>query len=214
MIGFYEEYEKLYQLYLRELSIHDIDKVLDVGCGNGNLLLHLQKKYDTCGIDISPKMVETAKSKGINVRCKSIKEVDEKFDAILAVADVLNYIHNNSLKDFFHDIERNLYKNALFICDINTLHGFENVTEGSLNIDGDDKFLSIDADFNDDVLLTEITLFQKADECYKKEQSTIFQYYHEIEYLQAVTNLELVKKQDIQLFSDESDKTLLVFKRT
>jgi SAM-dependent methyltransferase len=213
MIGFYDEYEKLYQIYLRELSNHDIDKILDVGCGNGSFLLQLQEKYSSCGIDISPKMVEVAKEKGVDATCKYIEEVDEKFGAIVAVADVLNYLDKSALESFFKGISSSLEDGGVFICDINTLFGFEEVTAGSMSVDEDDKFLSIEADFDDNVLVTDITLFEKNGECYKKEQSSIIQYYYPSSYIETITDLTLVKVEDIKLFGDEADKTLLTFKK-
>ena len=44
-------------------------KVLDIGCGNGNLLLHLEKtkNINGQGIEISPKGVQESVSKGLSV---------------------------------------------------------------------------------------------------------------------------------------------------
>lgn len=44
-------------------------RVLDLGCGNGQLLEHLAKEKNTCGIgvDINPEHITTCISKGISV---------------------------------------------------------------------------------------------------------------------------------------------------
>jgi len=212
-IGFYEEYEYLYQLYLKELAKFDIDTVLDVGCGNGNLLVHLQKVYKAQGIDISCQMVKIAKAKGVDARCIPLSEVTQKYDALLAVADVLNYLDKKQLKQFLTDVEMRLNDDGIFLCDINTLYGFEEVTAGTLSIDKDDLFISIDSEFEDGELQTEITLFEKQGECYTKSQADIKQYFHLIKEIEDITSLTLLDIKDVSLFSDISDKYLLVFKK-
>lgn len=213
LIGFYDEYEKLYALYLKELSKFNVNNVLDVGCGNGTMLVHLQKDYLACGIDISPRMIEQAKAKGVDATCKNINEVDEKFEAVLAVSDVLNYLEREALQSFLLDVERLLVDGGIFICDINTLFGFREVTAGSMSVDRQEQFLSIEADFNDDVLVTQITLFEKDGRQYTKEQEEILQYYHEVDEIKTLTNLVLLDVKEVILFGQSADKNLLIFKK-
>ena len=212
-IGFDQAYENLYQIYLQKLSNYKIETILDVGCGNGNLLLHLQKSYSAQGIDISSQMVQIAKSKGVDARCIRLDEVTQKYDVILAVADVLNYFDTDELKQFLKDVEDKLVEGGIFVCDINTLFGFEEVTAGSLSIDKDNLFISIDSEFEDDKLETKITLFEKDGKCYTKEQGDIVQYYHKIEEIESLSSLKLLDVEEIALFSDISDKNLLIFKK-
>ena len=212
-IGFDEAYEHLYQIYLKELAKYKIDTVLDVGCGNGNLLVHLQKIYKAQGIDISHQMVQIAKTKGVDARCISLDKVTQKYDALLAVSDVLNYFDKDELKQFLTDVDKRLNYGGMFLCDINTLFGFEEVTAGSLSIDKDELFISIDSEFEEEILQTEITLFEKQDECYIKSQASIKQYYHQIKDIEAISSLKLLDIKDVSLFSDMSDKYLLVFKK-
>ncbi len=213
-IGFDQEYEGLYSLYIDKLSNFDVKSVLDIGCGNGNLLLELKDKYNAKGIDLSPKMVQIATSKGVDARCIKLDEFKESYDAVLAVADVLNYMDKNELKKFLKDVEKRVVEGGIFICDINTLFGFEEVTAGSLNIEEEDVFISIDSEFENDKLYTKITVFEKDKECYKKEQSEIIQYYHTIEDIELISSLKLLEVGDISLFSDEIDKNMLVFQKT
>ncbi len=216
LIGFYEEYEYLYEEYLNILNKYShVNTILDVGCGNGNLLLHLQKRYEAEGIDLSSKMVEIAKSKGANASCINLKDVQNSYSAILSVADVLNYLDDNSLAEFLLNVSQRLNSGGIFIFDINTRFGFEEVTAGSMSVDEGDQFLSIEAEFLDDVLRTEITLFErvKDSDCFIKEDDVIFQYYHDIEKIVSKTDLELVLVKDIALFSDTSDKSLVVLRK-
>jgi len=214
LIGFDEAYEALYQIYLDLLSPFNIKTILDVGCGNGNFLLHLQKTYKAQGIDLSPRMVEIATQKGVTAFNKQISSVKESFDAVVAVGDVLNYLRRDELKDFMCEVERVLNAGGVFICDVNTLIGFEEVTAGSMSADFGTQFLSIDAEYLEGILTTEITLFeQMGGECYQKEQDTIFQFYHDKQRMKDSTSLNLVRAKELGMFSDEDDKTIFIFQK-
>ncbi len=214
MIGFYEAYEKLYEVYLQILESYAPGSVLDVGCGNGKLLAELSQKYHATGIDISREMVEIAKAKGLDARHCYLHELDASYDAVLAVADVLNYMPKETMATFLEDVAKHLVKGGIFVCDINTLHGFEDVASGSLIVDEEEKFLAIDAEFEENILHTEITFFEKkAGECYTKEQGTIAQYYHALSEIVSLSPIKMIKNFDISLFSMESDKTILVFQK-
>ncbi len=214
LIGFDEAYEALYQIYLDLLDAYDIQSVLDVGCGNGNFLLHLQKKYNAKGIDLSPRMVAIATQKGVDASNMQISTVKENFDAIVAVGDVLNYLRADELKDFLQEVARVLNAGGIFICDVNTLHGFEEVTAGSMSVDFGDQFLSIDSEYLDGILTTEMTLFESGEgECYHKEQDTILQFYHDREQIEKEAALKLLKVKELGMFSDEDDKTIFVFEK-
>ncbi|RUM66482.1 MAG: hypothetical protein DSZ05_04225 [Sulfurospirillum sp.] len=214
MIGFYEAYEKLYEVYLQILETYAPRRILDVGCGNGTLLSELSKKYEATGIDISEKMVEIARAKGLDARHCFLHEVHETYDALLAVADVLNYMTKEEMATFLEDVERHLHKGGVFICDVNTLHGFTDVASGSLIVDEEEKFLAIDAEFDEDILHTDITFFaQREDGCYTRESASIDQYYHTLSEIVSLSPMKMIKNFDISLFSMESDKTILVFQK-
>ena len=215
LIGFEESYDYLYELYLEHLKRLEIDTILDVGCGSGKFLQKLNKSsYDALGIDLSSKMVEVSISKGLDAKQIDICDVKDSYDAILCVADVLNYMDNNELKRFFGCLKKRLNKNGYFLCDINTLYGFSDVANGTMVKDFDDKFLSIDAEFKDGILKSDFTLFEKIeDNLYAKESGTILQYFHTIKSIKSIIGLKFVKKEEIKLFADVSDKTMLIFQK-
>ena len=197
------------------LSPHKVKTILDVGCGNGNFLLHLQKQYEAEGIDLSPRMVEVATQKGVTAYNRQISSVKESFDAIVAVGDVLNYLRRDELKSFLIEVERILNCGGIFICDVNTLIGFEEVTAGSMSVDFVNQFLSINAEYLEGVLTTEITLFEQlGGDCFKKEQDTIFQFYHDRARIEESTSLELLEVKDLGMFCDEDDKTIFIFQKS
>ena len=214
MIGFYEAYEKLYEVYLQILEGYAPDSVLDVGCGNGKLLAKLSQKYKATGIDISQEMVKISQAKGLDARHCYLHELDTTYNAILAVADVLNYMTKETMAIFLEDVAKHLVKGGIFVCDVNTLHGFEDVASGSMIVDKHEKFLAIDADFEKNILRTQITFFeQTVDEYYMKEQAVIMQYYHALSEIVSLSPMKMIKNVDICLFSMESDKTILVFQK-
>lgn len=61
-------------------------KVLDVGCGSGVLmkeLLSYRPNIDIMGIDINKKTVEYCIAQGLNVKCGTLDDLEEKFDTII-----------------------------------------------------------------------------------------------------------------------------------
>ena len=211
-IGFYDNYERLYGYYLKYLKDFDINSVLDVGCGNGRMLELLTKAgYCAKGIDLSEKMVEIAKQRGVDAEHKNISEVTSKYDAIICVADVLNYMDRKSLKRFLGYIKNVLKEEGIFICDINTLHGFCDVADGTMIKEDNELFLAIDAVFDGEMLDTNITFFEKEGDLYKKYNGAILQYFHKSNDIVDMAPMQFLNKQEITLFSDEPDKVILKF---
>ncbi|WP_331775522.1 class I SAM-dependent methyltransferase [Sulfurospirillum sp. 1612] len=214
LIGFYDEYEQLYSSYLYLMQPLEIQTVLDVGCGNGKLAkLLLENGYDVLGIDRSEAMIERAKSLGINAQNIELSSLpSESFDSLLCVGDVLNYMKQDELKRFMIEVSRVLKKGGYLLADINTLHGFE-ISDGSVIKDQTDKFLAIDASFEDDILRTEMTYFEKENAHYQKYSNIIYQYYHPHDIFTKCATLTLLRTVNITMFSDESDKNLLILQK-
>ncbi len=213
MIGFYEAYEKLYEHYLNALARYAPQTVLDVGCGNGTLLLKLQGRYDATGIDLSPKMVQIARTKGARAFVRSIEEEQGRYDAIVAVADVLNYLDPKMLEPFLSQIARCLNPGGVFLADINTLYGFEEVAAGGLIEEEPGAFLAIDAHFHDRRLTTHFTLFEEQKRLWRRHNATIIQHYHDPSSILNHRKFEPVGMEEIALFSqEEPDKQMLILR--
>jgi len=143
LLGIEEATSNLHQVYMDELQERKVKNVLDLGCGRGLLIESLQAEGIECeGIDLSSIMVKECQEKGLSVEQKDISQVDKKYDAIVAVFDVVNFIEPEKLEQFLADIAKNLNEGGVFIADINTLHGFENVAEGVMSVDADERFLN------------------------------------------------------------------------
>jgi len=214
-LGFEKEIKKLHDIFLEKLINLNVKKVLDIGCGSGDFLVKAKKAgLDAEGIDLSKKMVEKALQKGVNAKHLDLCEVEKKYDAAVAIFDVLNYLDKENLKRFLFCVDNVLNSGGYFICDINTLYGFEEIAQGVIAIDKEEIFISLEAEFEDDKLKTKIVCFDKvSNECFKKEAGEIIQYYHDIDSLKVCDNLQLIDVEFVALFSDISDKAILIYKK-
>lgn len=215
LIGFDVQYEKLYEVYLQLLHSLHVKTILDVGCGNGKFLKHLQNaEFRACGIDRSVAMVERACTLGVDASTKELNAFEEaSFECVVAIADVLNYIPAIELESFFDAVSRVLPKNGYFVCDVNTLYGFEGVAEGVMCQDKENQFLCVEATFEHKELLTKIVLFEKEGELYRKVEGSITQYFHSLAFFKKLKAFKLCSTKPITLFGDEPDKTILIFQK-
>lgn len=215
LLGIKEVAPKLYANYLLSLYSMEFDTLLDVGCGGGDFINQINSALNIPkikGIDLSPLMVEKTKALGYDAQAIGLESEKGSYDVITAVFDMLNYLDDKSLKAFLISIKAHLNSGGVFLCDINTLYGFENVAVGSYIVDDDDRFLTIDSDFADGVYNSEFTLFEKSGDTFIKSQEIIKQYYHKVENIIKYSGLELISKDEINLYDfDEPDKLFLVF---
>ncbi len=214
LLGIEEATEALYDLYRSELDEYNVKTLLDVGCGRGGFMQRMSSDGVTCkGIDLSAVMVKECQEQGLDAECIDIKDVDGKFDAIVSIFDVLNFMDKEKLLLFLESIADKLNDEGIFIADINTLYGFRDVAEGTMSSENEEEFLNVDAEFANNELHTKFTFFEKnEDGSYTKYQDTIVQYFHKIQIFQKLSKLKLVEKQTFSLY-DTEDKTLLVFKK-
>ena len=214
LLGIEEATEALYDLYRSELDDKDVKTLLDVGCGRGGFMTRMIIDGVKCkGVDLSALMIEECVNAGLDAQCVDVEEVDGKYDAIVSIFDVLNFMDEGSLINFLNAVSTKLNDDGVFIADINTLYGFRDVAEGTMSSESEKEFLSVDAAFENDELKTKFTLFEKQeDESYTKYQDTITQYFHKIKVFQKLESLKLVDKQTFSLY-DTEDKTLLIFKK-
>ncbi len=216
-LDFQDEVYNLHNEFMSIVFDKELDNILDVGCGQGffieSLNLNQKKAY---GIDLSSEQIEACKQRGVeNVACIDLKDVKEKYDCATAIFDVINYIPKDSLKEFFENVYKALNDKGYFIFDVNTLYGFEEIAQGCITMDLDDKFIAIDAIYEDEKLVTDLTLFTKLEDGnFKKENDFITQYYHSKDRLKKMLKkigFELEELRDFNLHSDEKpDKQIYI----
>jgi len=215
LLGVKEAASSLYAHYLLFLNSIDFETLLDVGCGSGDFLIQMKQALDipqVKGIDLSPLMVSKTLKLGLEAECCiNLCDLEGKYDAITAVFDMLNYLTKKELKTFLVCVNEHLNEGGVFLCDINTLYGFENVAVGSFIVDDEERFLTVDSDFEESEYISEFTLFEKENDRYKKSQETIRQYYHSVEELVKYSGLKLLCDDDVSLYDfDEADKRFVV----
>ncbi len=219
LIGIIEARPKLYSYYEATLATLKFKSLLDVGCGDGDFLVQIASEFPNSsfmGIDLSEDMISKALSKNLNAKVCDIATITQQFDVVTAVFDMINYLSPKELPTFMGSIERVLNPNGYFLCDINTLYAFRDVATGSFVKDAIQRFVTVDSDFEDEVFTSEFTLFEQDKEdkaIYHKSQGTIYQYFHSVEKFQKSTNLKLIKKTPLKLYTNKHEKQYLVFQK-
>jgi len=218
LLGVNEVTPVLNEYYYETLEKMTFNSLLDVGCGSGGFLEQISKSYPNVqakGIDLSNVMVEMTKKKGLDAECIDLCKVEDKYEVITAIFDMVNYLDHKNIKRFFRCVEERLEKGGHFICDINTLYAFKVIAAGSFIKDGDDRFVTIDSDYveEDKEYFMDFTLFEKVGECFKKSQDSITQYFYTVPEIQKITKMKLVSKTAISIYSNESEKYFLVFRK-
>ena len=195
---------------VKELNIKNL---LDIGCGGGDFCLMVKNEgIDVKGVDLSLAQIQKAKKKGCNCENIDVCNMKEKFEAATAIFDVINYMDKNELKKFFECVEKVVEK--YFIFDVNTFYAMDELAIGTLKAEDKNRFSTLFSEFEDNKLITEITFFEKKDNCYKKNQKSITQYYHSLEDIENLTDMKLKEEIPISLYgSEEAEKLILVFEK-
>ncbi len=201
----------LWSKFIEILNKLEVKKVLDIGCGGGGFcLLAKHNGFDIKGIDLSRAQVEKAVKKGCKCEAKDVCEVKERFEAAVAVFDVINYMNEDELKKFFSCVKE---RTDYFVFDINTLYAMEDLAIGTLKAEDENRFSVLYSEFEDNKLITEITLFEKKGDCYIKHQDKIIQYYYSVDQIEKLSGMKLVDIVPISLYgSEEAEKLILTFK--
>ena len=218
-LDFEEEIYTLHKDFLRFVMVNELDNIIDIGCGQGYFLENLMVNKKTAfGIDLSVEQIKACEERNLNAKVIDLADVKEKFDCATAIFDVLNYIPKEDLKLFITQVNIVLNQGAYFIFDVNSLFGFEEVAQGCITIDLEDKFISIDANFENNKLQTDITLFTKENGgLFSKESDSIIQEYHTKEFLRKLLkecNFEIQEIKKFNLHTDEhADKLIFICKK-
>ena len=127
--GVYNMCKKDYPDVLAELEKEPFDCLLDCGCGTAPMISLLHEKYPEkhyTGIDLTPKMIEAAKSKNLpGVEfvvgdCEHLPFEAERFDTVICCE---SFHHYPNPQDFFDSVYRVLKPNGRFILRDMTMNG-------------------------------------------------------------------------------------------
>ena len=102
--------EPMYEIIVEEISKLQSGRILDVGCGNGNLFTYLaEDKYELFGIDFCENMIAEAKRNCRNAifsvaDAENIPFDDDSFDIIVCNASFHHYVHPNKVLKEMHRV--------------------------------------------------------------------------------------------------------------
>ncbi len=217
LLGFDKEIQSLYDLYIQILRSWKPESIIDIGCGSGKFLSYVKQELPiqkSFGVDLSETMIARAKAEGLDVEVADICSINRRFDTATAIFDVLNYLDSAELQRFLGCVETLLEPGGVFLADINTLFGFEEVAPGSLVRRDEKTFLVLESVFENGWLKTYIDYFEKDDRgSYNKEEDIVVQRFHSIESVVNSTTLELIQVYPVSLYADEPDKEILLFQK-
>ena len=218
-LEFGDEVKELHSAFLSIIFEKQLNDIIDIGCGQGAFMMHLlANKVEAYGVDLSIEQVKVCQNFGLRADAMDIKDVEDKFSCATAIFDVINYVPDAGLDEFYKSTANVLNDSAYFLFDVNTLFGFEEIAQGSLNIDADDKYIAIDAIYENEELKTDITLFSKnKNHLYSKEQDTVTQYFHDTKKLKnklRTAGFAVQKVINFNLHTDEeADKLIFICRK-
>lgn len=122
----YDEIADYYEKIIR--GITDGARVLDMGCGTGNLTIRLaQRGFDMIGLDGSAEMLSFAAEKMPEAEwiCQNMSKADigEEVDAVISTLDSINHLESPAeIKACFKCAANCLKTGGAFVFDVNTLY--------------------------------------------------------------------------------------------
>ncbi len=217
LLGVKDVAPKLYSYYFFILEDLHFNSLLDIGCGSGDFLRSLAMQYpqrNLMGIDRSQVMVESAQAKGVNAVNVELDSIEEQFDIATATFDMVNYLNQDELLDFFETLAQVILKGGYFIFDINSEYGLSELAVGSFIEDDGDRFIAIESFYEDGIYDSEFTLFEKCDSLYKKSIGNIKQYLHNESFFNQLDGWKLKKRLPIKLYDmQDYDKEIYILER-
>lgn len=172
--------ENIFTMYDKSPSL-----VCDLACGTGNITVPMaQRGYDMIGVDVSPEMLDVARSKNSNGKdilylCQNLKKLDlyGTCDAFLCMTDGFNYITSiDSLKKIFKKIRTCFIEpDGIFVFDISSVYKLKNVLGGNTFIyNTDEIFYTWENSYKEPFCKMELNFFKKDGEGYLRfEESQI-----------------------------------------
>ncbi len=137
-------YNDTYDFFCNSISKENA-KILEIGCGPGNITKHLLSKrsdFDILGIDIAPKMIELAKENNPSASfaimdARQIDEIETKYDGIIC-GFCLPYLSPTDVQKLITDCYNLLNKNGLIY--ISFVEGGPNKSDFQVSSSGDRSY--------------------------------------------------------------------------
>jgi len=216
LLGIKEYAPKLYSYYYEILDTLEFNSLLDIGCGSGDFLLKLQKRYENSrflGIDKSSQMVKVARDCGVDALNIEIEQLNIEFDIATATFDMVNYLTPQEFIDFFNKLKSVIKKDGYFIFDVNTEFGLSDLAVGNFIAQDSNRFITIESFYENGLYESNFTLFERVENCYNKSQERIFQYSYSRDFFKLLSGWEIDRVLPIKLYEMEKfDKEIYILK--
>lgn len=103
----------------------EVGSVLELGCGTGAVLELLPSDWTKVGIDVSPEMLEIARTKGVDAELVEADirslSLSRTFDLVVCVYDTINHLPGSEWPAVFAGAAAHLVEGGAFLFDMNTL---------------------------------------------------------------------------------------------
>lgn len=100
---------------IKTIESYKPNSILEVGCGDGSIIGSLNPLIKRkVGVDLSERAISFAKAfhPEVDFICDDVKNVEERFDAILLI-EVLEHIPNNKVDSFINEVFKKLNKGGV-----------------------------------------------------------------------------------------------------
>ena len=224
----YDDFARVYDALMQDIQYKDwadyvfriflnatipVKRVLEFGCGTGNVTLELAKKgYDMTAVDISESMLtvadEKAESQGIdNIRFykgdMSNFAIDETFDAVICCCDSVNYLPDKqAFENFILCASDCLTPGGLLMFDMNTPLKYKDViADNTFVYNLDEVFCVWENIPGDGVMNYDLSFFTKRDDgLYESYEETQRQTVFQVEDVFRMLKIPAFKNQKIYAF--------------
>lgn len=122
-----EDWSRPYSWYLRGWLPAEKDaRILDLGCGEGNLLAVFRKMgYENVeGLDLRQEAVEVCQRRGFQARCQDVRHAlkgdSQKYDLVLAI-DLLEHLTRDEIVELFVQVRGALRPNGAVVVQVPNL---------------------------------------------------------------------------------------------
>ncbi|MGY3729620.1 class I SAM-dependent DNA methyltransferase [Lactococcus termiticola] len=206
-------YEKWYDFSVRHFSPYT-HKILELACGTGILTeKFVSEHYELTGLDLSPEMLELAKTRVSNADFElgDMRKLDFKadFDAVTCFSDSLCYLADeDELKATFAGVYRGLREGGTFIFDVHSTYQTDEVFPGHAYHDNAEDFAFVWDTYAGEVphsVAHELTFFVKEEDGrFMRKDELHEERTYPIEVYRSL--LEEVGFKDVQVFADFEDE--------
>jgi len=120
-LGWGFEYLTYMNVVMEEINKLKYENILDVGCGDGYLLNHLETSASKLGVDLSEKaiMFANAFAKDATFEVQDLFNLDKKYD-LISLIEVLEHIPNDFVDSFMTQVLKLIKKDGYFIISVPT----------------------------------------------------------------------------------------------